>query len=177
MGLCLHCYGPIEAEKLSVLPDARYCVKCAHLLNGGSKKASTTNGNGNGRMTQLELPASSAVLTQAKAPKVVYYRRPAVLKEEVFDDNRLPQSTTMSRHRKRNKKKSEPSVWNYCNGGEAAIGDVVANGGDIHTYVVTDVDANMIECQMSGSTTGRRQRFYIRTMELLFRESEIPVNE
>jgi len=39
MSICIHCYKPIELEKVAVLPDARYCIACARLLDSAKSKA------------------------------------------------------------------------------------------------------------------------------------------
>jgi len=178
VSICLSCYKPIEQEKVAVLPDARYCMKCAHaMMVAPSKRKKSNNGNGHISMvptqmpTQLLLPDSSTVLT-TDAPKVVYVKRPSVLKEEVFDDGKCSTSM-MKRHRKR---KSSPSAWRYSNGGEAKVGDIVGQSDDCPSWVVVEVDANVIHCRRAGESKGTAS-FYIRMMELFFRESELSVDE
>lgn len=36
--ICCHCYNPIEAERLQIVPHTQICGGCARIFNVGKKK-------------------------------------------------------------------------------------------------------------------------------------------
>jgi len=197
MSICLSCYKPIEEEKVKVLPDARYCMACAKKQYGGGQRRTQTELFQDEVRRDLAVEQRRIIPVNSKgyAPNGVKYvqyaqstklvKRPAVLKEEVFDDGRPSQATVLVRiikKRKRSKVKavapSGPSVWRYESSEEPMVGDVIFTENKMcseydHLWTVDTVETNMVSCHCEEKPSWKHT-FYIRAMKLVFRKETVP---
>lgn len=179
MGICLHCYKPIEKEKTDVLPDARYCIGCAKLLNDKPRRTQQEfdlkEAKGRKRRTRVSVVIPSGVDSKKYRPKL-----PPVLREQVFDDGRSTQVVLGRKERKprRGSKASSSSAsasWNYESGEVAVEGDVIFTdslaGEKDHLWIVDKVETNCVSCHCEDRSSWLHT-FHIPQVKLLYRKEE-----
>ena len=179
-GLCFNCYGPIEAEKLEVIPEAQYCVLCARKLMSGPK-------NNKVGVVQYCPPICSATFLAPREKSSTYNtvvkkqpKRPSVLREEVTDGGVFNRQF-MNRSRRC---KSSTKLY-YENGTSEVIkGDAVYTESlDVdktdkdEVWIVNDMDvpSGIIYCHCSGDEIHIKS-FFVSQVDLLYREIEVNGN-
>ena len=75
MATCIQCYGPIEADKLAMLPTARYCKACSNVM--------VANSNANAQRKHVSNFVASAVAV-SKSPLTI---KSAFVHVDDEDDN------------------------------------------------------------------------------------------
>lgn len=122
---CLHCYKPIEPEKLEVLPEARYCIGCAKALNDDKGKRITSVIHycppiRNSVLPRRSFTSSDHTTSSAVSVKSIKKAKNPVLMEAVFDSGKTSREVISK------KVKSKPGEeLTYDNDVVAVLGDVV----------------------------------------------------